>query len=280
MEERLNKLLARAGAASRRGADDLIASGRVSVNGKVVTTLGTRADPEQDEIRLDGERIHPNRVPLYYLALNKPREVITTVSDPFGRPTVMDLVPDDVPLFPVGRLDGNSEGLLLMTNDGDLANQLSHPRFEHEKEYRVKISSTPTEETLRLWRDGIMLEDGITLPAQVRLESSTGPGSWVRFVLREGRNQQIRRMIEARRHKVHKLVRIRVGPIRLGDLRPGRWRTLTEPEVAALRAGSNEPPEPEGKSARKRASHSYKTGWARPRKKPGRPKRRGGKGKG
>jgi len=272
MEERLNKILARAGLASRRGADKLIENGRVTVNGKVVTKLGVKVDPFGNDIRFDGERIRLGEVQPHYIAFYKPRHVITTLSDPFNRAKVMDFIDIKTRLFPVGRLDGNSEGLLILTNDGQLANQLTHPRYQHEKEYRVKISGTPLQSTLQKWREGMWLDEGRTLPAEVKIESSTGSGTWLRFVIQEGKNRQIRRMIETFKHTIHKLVRIRVGPILLGSLRPGKWRKLKAQELEALIAGSNEPiyhsdaPAPqEGKKKPK-----YKKGWAKPKAKPNR----------
>lgn len=281
MEERLNKVLARLGLASRRGADEMIEAGRITVNGQLVTELGLKVDLSRDEIGVDGERISTRAPKHRYVALYKPRHVITTASDPYDRPTVMDFIDPNVRLFPVGRLDGNSEGLLLLTNDGDLAHELTHPRFEHEKEYRVKISGTPTEKTLKTWRDGVYLEDGRTAPADVKVESSTGPSSWLRFILREGKNRQIRRMVETLGHTVHFLVRTRMGPITLGDLKPGEWRYLSDQEVEALRAGSDEPIY-YGKEAEERAKETrppkpvYKEGWARPKPRNDRRTRRPG----
>ncbi len=272
MEERLNKILARAGLASRRGADTLIESGRVTVNGKIVTKLGTKVDPSSDDIRFDGEHLRLNQGQSHYIAFYKPPHVITTLSDPFNRAKVMDFIDIDARLFPVGRLDGNSEGLLILTNDGQLANQLTHPRYEHEKEYRVKISGTPLEGTLQKWREGMWLDEGRTLPADVKIESSTGSGTWLRFVIREGKNRQIRRMIETFKHRIHKLVRIRVGPILLGTLTPGKWRKLRTPELDALIAGTNQPVHhsdaPVVQESKKRPK--YKTGWAKPKAKPNR----------
>lgn len=275
MEERLNKLLARAGVSSRRGAEELIEAGRIQVNGEVVTAPGTKVNVRTDEIRLDGERLHLKPQPHRYLALYKPRHVITTASDPFDRATVMDFVDPDVRLYPVGRLDGESEGLILLTNDGELANQLTHPRYEHEKEYRVKISGTPLERTLQAWREGVWLDGERTLPAEVVVESSTGGGTWLRFTLREGKNRQIRRMVEAFNHAIHRLIRLRVGPILVGGLKPGQWRALTEAELEALHTGSNEPIYPDAASRkeegrRPRERPQYKAGWARPKPRPGR----------
>ena len=272
MDERLNKVIARAGFASRRGADQLILAGRITVNGQIVTKLGFKVDPFRDDIRFDGQRVRLDHVENHYIAFYKPRHIITTLSDPFDRSTVMDFIHLDARLFPVGRLDGDSEGLLILTNDGDLANQLTHPRYEHEKEYRVKISGTPLESTLKKWREGVWLDEGRTLPAKVTIESSTGSGTWLRFVIKEGKNRQIRRMIETFKHTVHRLVRVRVGPIVLGKLKPGKWRELKAQELDALRVGSNEriyhsdapaPPEPKKKI-------KYKKGWARAKGKPNR----------
>jgi len=264
--ERLNKVLAHAGVASRRNCDEIVRAGRVTVNGAIVTEPGTQVDPGADEIRFDGERVAARAPKLRYLALFKPRDVLTTVSDPEGRPTVMDLVPRDVRLYPVGRLDGASEGLILLTNDGELANRLAHPRHAHEKEYRVKVSGTPNETALAAWRDGVWLDDGRTAPCQVRLESTTGAGTWLRFVLRQGKNRQIRRMVEAFHHRVHRLVRVRIGPITLGDLKPGHWRELGPTEVAALR-GDQAAQATLARAQAPRAARKpkYKAGWARPK---------------
>lgn len=267
--ERLNRWLARAGVSSRRGADSLIEAGRVSVNGRVVTELGRKIDPASDEVRVDGNVIGAPG-PLTYVALYKPRNVITTAADPAGRPTVTELVSLPGRLFPVGRLDGASEGLVLLTNDGDFAQQVGHPRFGHEREYRVKISGSPTETALRAWREGMFLDDGRTLPAGVIVESSTGAGTWLRMVLREGRNRQIRRMVEAFHHQVHRLIRIRMGAVRVGDLKPGEWRHLTADEVEALKSGRQATAQDQGTSGRR--PKRYKPGWARPKP---RPKRRG-----
>lgn len=285
MNERLNKVLAGAGIASRRAADVLIAAGRITVNGTVVTDLGRQVDPAVDEIRLDGEPVATRRDTYTYLALHKPRGVITTTSDPQGRRTVLDLVPRDVRLFPVGRLDGASEGIVILTDDGDLANRLAHPRHAHAKEYRVKISGTPLEATLAAWREGVWLEDGRTAPADVRIESSTGSGTWLRFVLREGKNRQIRRMVDAFHHSVHRLIRVRIGPVTLGDLRSGAWRELTPAEIAAITSGDPADAElPPAVGGRTAGAPKYKAGWARakpPKRKPGKgPRHRaGGSGK-
>lgn len=269
--ERLNKILAHAGVASRRGADEIIAAGRVTVNGEVVTELGTQADPVEDEILLDGEAIIEGRIRYVYLMLNKPPDVICTAKDPQGRPTVMDFLPGDLHAMPVGRLDGASEGLLILTNDGDLAQELMHPRHMMEKEYRVKISGTPTEAALKAWREGMWLEDGKTLPAEVRIESSTGSGTWLRFIIGEGRNRQIRRMIDAFHHTVHRLIRVRIGPVTLGDLNKGEWRHLSRDEVGALR-GDEEALAALAEARNPRAGKpKRKSGWAKAKPKPHKP---------
>ncbi len=239
-EERLQKVLARAGVASRRKAEELIRQGRVEVNRRVVTELGVKVDPERDEIRVDGERIRPDRLKRRYVVLNKPRGVITTVRDPFGRPTVMDLVPKarEHALVPVGRLDEESEGLLILTNDGDLVNRLTHPRYGHEKEYRVEVYGTPDERDLKAIRRGIVLEDGRTAPAKAWVERRGEHTSTLRIVLREGRKRQIRRMMKALGHPVKRLVRLRVGNLTLSGLSPGAWRELTPEEVERLKAES------------------------------------------
>lgn len=273
MAERLNKVLAHAGVASRRGVEELILQERITVNGETVTDVGRKVDLGVDDIRVDGEKVKFEQAQnhLYY-ALYKPRHVLTTASDPFDRPTVMDFVGARTRLYPIGRLDGASEGLVLLTNDGDLTNRLTHPRYEHEKEYRVKISGSPTDTALTAWRDGTYLEDGRTLPAKVTVDSTTGSGTWLRFVLKEGRNRQLRRMIELFHHVIHRLIRVRMGPILLGTMTPGKWRPLTKEEVAALEAGSNSPiyhrdaPAPiRGKERPSRPI--YKEGWAKPKPK-------------
>lgn len=242
MEERLQKILARAGFGARRACEELIRQGRVTVNGEVAR-LGQKADPQRDRIAVDGR---PIRLPCEYtyIALHKPPGVLSDEGDGTGRrPTVLDLVPHRGHLFPVGRLDLRSEGLVLLTDDGDLALRLTHPRFEHEKEYRVLVEGCPTEETLEQWRRGVMLDGKLTAPADVSvLGQEDVPGSkkprkrtWLRVVLREGRKRQIRRVAALLGHPVVRLIRVRIGPVRLGDLPPGRWRFLSPKEVRALR---------------------------------------------
>lgn len=243
--ERLQKVLAHAGVASRRKCEELIRAGRVKVNGRVVTELGTRVRAEEDLIEVDGVPIIAHRPQLSYYLLYKPRGYLSTVSDPHGRPTALSLVPTEERLYPVGRLDKDSEGLLLFTNDGELAHRLMHPRFEHEKEYLVLIQGSLSEEELERLRRGVHLEDGVTfLRAQVeRLEpgyrwrrEETPPGcSWLRFTLREGRKRQIRLMLRALGYEVQRLIRVRQGELRLGTLQPGQGRWLGRDEVRRLR---------------------------------------------
>jgi 23S rRNA pseudouridine2605 synthase len=236
MLERIHKVLARAGVAALRPAEDMVMAGRVTVNGRVVRELGAKVDPDTDVIAVDGNIItvpEPSD-PHRYIMLNKPVDVISTAQDTHGRPTVTGLIPSDVRLFPVGRLDANSEGLILLTDDGDLAYRLTHPRFEVEKEYRVLLDRTPTIDDLRRWRGGVELEGEMTLPAWVEVLDRVPEGTWVRVVMREGRKRQIREIARVLGYEVLRLVRVREGPIALGDLKPGEWRELTSAEVRAL----------------------------------------------
>ncbi len=243
VEERLQKVLAHAGVASRRRAEEMIAEGRVRVNGEVVTQLGTKVNPRRDVIQVDGQTVGKPERPVYLL-MNKPRGVLSAVSDARGRRTVLDLVQTRSRLYPVGRLDLDSEGLMLLTNDGALALHLAHPRYEHEKEYRVLVAGTPDEEALARLRGGIGLEGGRTRRARVEVEGPAEGGSWLRVVLREGRKRQIRRMVEAVGYRVVRLIRVRMGPLRLGNLAPGAYRPLTRGELAAVRRIRHEGPLP------------------------------------
>jgi 23S rRNA pseudouridine2605 synthase len=235
-EERLQKILARAGFGSRRASEELIASGRVRVNGKVAS-LGMKADPEKDRIEVDGRSVTAAE-PLTYIALYKPRGVVSAASSPDARQTVRDLIPESGRLYPVGRLDVDSEGLILMTNDGALANRLTHPRYGHEKEYRVLVARHPDEEQLAAWRRGVVLEDGYrTLPADVRVESHFGKGTWLRVILKEGRKRQIRETGAQIGLPVAKIIRVRIGSLRLSSLKPREWRHLSLEEIAALKGG-------------------------------------------
>jgi 23S rRNA pseudouridine2605 synthase len=236
MEERLQKILSQAGIASRRASEELILAGRVRVNGKVAE-LGQKADSTNDKITVDGRTIKAADQKVY-IALHKPRFVLSAVEKESGdtRLTVRDLIEDGGHLFPVGRLDFESEGLILMTSDGDLANKLSHPRYEHEKEYRVLVARHVDREQLQTWRRGVVLEDGHkTLPADVRIEGEAGKGMWLRVILKEGRKRQIREIAAMLGLPVVRIVRIRIGALRLGHLKPKEWRLLSETEIAELK---------------------------------------------
>lgn len=236
--ERLQKILAQAGYGSRRACEEFITAGRVRVNGKIAQ-LGQKADPAVDSITVDGKPIGAAEA-LVYIALHKPRNVLSTVdAEPGdGRRTVRDLV--DVPehIHPVGRLDYESEGLVLMTNDGDLTNRLTHPRYGHEKEYRVLLAKRPDQEQLETWARGVVLEDGYkTAPVDVRLETTQGKGAWVRVIMQEGRKRQIRETCKQLGLPVVRIIRTRIGTLRLGNLKPRQWRYLTKTEVDELKAG-------------------------------------------
>jgi 23S rRNA pseudouridine2605 synthase len=234
-EERLQKILAQAGYGSRRACEELIVAGRVSVNGQVAG-LGSKADSEKDRILVDRQPIKaPEK--LEYIALYKPRGVVSAVTSPDPRPTVRSLVPLPGTLYPVGRLDVDSEGLVLLTNDGELANRLTHPRYGHEKEYRVLVARRPDAEQLATWRRGVVLEEGYrTSLADVRLEATKGKGAWLRIVMQEGRKRQIREIGSLLGLPVVKIIRVRIGSLHLGLLKAGQWRELTAEEVRALRA--------------------------------------------
>jgi len=234
VEQRLQKILASAGYGSRRSCEELIVSGRVKVNGEVAQ-LGSKADIQKDQIKLDGKLIKPPET-MHYIALYKPRGVLSTVSSPDPRPTVRDLVPVEGSLYPVGRLDVDSEGLILLTNDGELANQLTHPRYGHEKEYRVLIARHPDEKQLLAWRHGVVLEDGFrSSPAQVDVEANSGKGSWVRVIMKEGHKHQIREICRQIGLPVVSIIRTRIESLRLGNLKPNQWRYLTVGEVNSLK---------------------------------------------
>jgi 23S rRNA pseudouridine2605 synthase len=228
--ERLQKVLARVGYGSRRRCEELIAQGRVLVDGRVAE-LGNRVDPETAEIRVDGKLVPSAAGAVYYL-LNKPDGVVTTASDPQGRPTVLDLVASPVRVFPVGRLDLHTEGLIILTNDGRLAHLLTHPSSHVAKEYLVRVSGDPSPGALRQLRHGVELDDGLTAPAQVSRVSE----GLLRIVIHEGRNRQVRRMCAAVGHEVTRLVRTRIGPIQDATLAPGNVRPLSVAEVRQLMA--------------------------------------------
>jgi pseudouridine synthase len=234
--ERLHKLMARAGVGSRRTCEEMIKEGRVQVNGKVVTELGTKVDPTKDKVWLDGRLLKLSPETKEYLLLHKPPGYVTTVTDPWGRPTVMDLLgPMENRLYPAGRLDFDSEGLVLLTNDGELVYRLTHPSFEVEKVYLVEVAGRPTGDALQRLARGVELDDGPTAPAKVRLVEERSGSTCLEFTLREGRKRQIRRMCDKVGHAVLKLCRIRLGPIQLGSLPPGKWRKLKTAEIRALK---------------------------------------------
>ncbi len=233
-EERVQKLLSRAGYGSRRACEKLIEDGRVTVNGQVIA-LGAKADPKKDEIRLDDQLIGKPEKKVY-IALNKPRNMLSLDAPDDPRPSVFDIVKDERHLYPVGRLDFESEGLVLLTNDGRLANRLTHPRYEHDKEYEVRVTRRPDDEQLEIWRRGVVLEDGYrTLPAEVEVKSMSKSGAWLRVTLREGKNRQIRRTGARIGLPVRQIRRVRIGPLELGKLQAGNFRYLKPEEIKQLR---------------------------------------------
>jgi 23S rRNA pseudouridine2605 synthase len=233
---RLQKVLAQAGLGSRRTAEELIERGKVRVNGERAV-LGRRVDPEADVIEVDGAQIGTKAGLVHYL-LNKPAGVVTTASDPQGRPTVVELVPAEPRVFPVGRLDADTEGLLLLTNDGDLTHRITHPSYGVEKEYLAEVASEPSRAALRSLRQGVELDDGITAPAKVAVVGDR----LIKLTIHEGRNRQVRRMCEAVGHPVVRLVRTRIGSLAERSLAPGEWRALTQDEVRALERSVAERP--------------------------------------
>ena len=233
---RLQKYLAACGVASRRTAEKMIAEGHVSVNGFPVTEMGVQVDEEKDRVTVDGVLVRPEEEK-HYLAYNKPIGEVTTVSDPEGRPTVMDKFRDyPVRLFPVGRLDYDSEGLLLLTNDGEMMNHVLHPSHEVSKVYLTKVSNQVTEEEIFRLRRGVLVEDKLTSPASVRLIRREAFDTVLLISIHEGRNRQVRKMIQAIGHQVVSLKRVEFGPVSLGDLPSGRWRRLTDREIEKLKA--------------------------------------------
>ena len=251
MPERLQKVLAAAGIGSRRACEEWITQGRVRVNGLVVTELGTKVDPEADRVQFDGRIVRPPRR-RYYLALNKPRGVVSSRADPHAGRLVTEMVDigGNPMLRPVGRLDADSEGLIFLTDDGDFLFKLTHPRYHVPKTYRVQVQGVPNADALARLRKGIMLEDGLTRPAEnVRLlrgkenVDGTGVGE-VELTIYEGRNRQVRRMLAAIGHTVTRLTRVRIGAVRLTGLAPGAWRHLTPAEVLALTAGAPQSAQP------------------------------------
>lgn len=235
--ERLQKVLAASGIASRRAAEEIIRAGRVKVNGRVVKEMGVRVNPARDNILFDNRQLSKPRA--RYVVLNKPSGYITTASDPKGRWTVLDLVDTPQRLYPVGRLDRDTEGLLLLTNDGEVANRLMHPRYEIEKEYHASVTPLPDVEAIKALARGVELPDERgrmqrTAPAKVNLLPVKHNDQWIRIVIREGRKRQVRRMLEAVGCEVHRLIRVRLGPLVLTGIPRGQWRDLTPGERREL----------------------------------------------
>lgn len=269
MEVRLQKLIASTGLSSRRKAEMLIVTGRVTVNGKVVTELGTKVDPERDHVKVDGKHLTAAQ-PFVYLLLNKPKNVMSTLDDPGGRTTVKDFLRGvSVRVFPVGRLDFDSEGLMLLTNNGDLAQALLHPRYHVPKTYLIKVKGILTDEEIARLERGIRLDDGMTGPAFVKKVKKAEQNSWLELTIREGRKHQVKRMLEAVQHPVLKLMRVRMGPLSLGDLPAGEFRFLTDREANALRELIGERREAVERGAGQVARPKRpvrRAGWAKPEK--------------
>lgn len=242
MEMRLQKALAQAGLASRRKAEELISQGRVEVNGVVVRELGTKVEPARDLIRVDGKLLKDRERKVYYV-LYKPAEMVTTLSDPQGRPTIRDCLKGiEQRVFAVGRLDWDAEGALLVTNDGELANRLMHPRYQVPRTYLAKVKGVPDEATLGKLRAGVRLEDGIAKPERVHMERETERNSWLHLVVHEGRPHLVKRLCAAVGHPVVRLFRPQYGGVGVEGLRPGQYRPLDAPEIEMLRkAGPGAP---------------------------------------
>ena len=236
MDERIQKLLAQAGYGSRRACETFIIEGRVTVNGKIAV-LGQKANLSVDTVAIDGKSLpRQNSIKYTYIALYKPRNVLSANEGQDDRETVRDLIPLPGHFYPVGRLDFDSEGLILMTNDGELTNKLTHPKFGHEKEYRVLVARRPDEKQMEAWRRGVVMEDGDkTRPAEVNFLSASGKGAWIRIVMGEGKKRQIREVGKLLGLPVVKIIRLRIGTLRLGSLKPRQWRYLTGDEIAELK---------------------------------------------
>jgi 23S rRNA pseudouridine2605 synthase len=264
MEERLQKLIASAGISSRRHAEEMIAAGEVTVNGKVVTEPGTKADPARDHIKVRGRLINPllESREKFYVLLNKPRGYLTSLADPEGRPLVTELLPKSLGrLHPVGRLDFNTEGLLLLTNDGEFTNFITAARNRVAKVYEVKVKGVPPDVAIERLRRGIILEDGVrTAPAEVKKTDESDTNSWFEVVLHEGRNQQIRKMFDAVGHSVLKLRRVKIGFLWDDRLAPKQWRLLTPAEVARfLRSKQKSKPPSKAKTPSKTKARGTST---------------------
>lgn len=230
--ERLQKVLARAGIASRRNVEEMIRRGRIKINGRKAE-LGDKVDPSKDKVEVDGSTV-PLQEDLVYYLLNKPAGIVSTADDPEGRPTVVEMVETDTRIWPVGRLDIETEGAILLTNDGELTLHLTHPRFGVPKTYVAEVQGSVAPRSARLLARGIELDDGPTAPAEVKVLERASGGSVVELVLKEGRNRQARRMLEAVDHPVRRLVRTAIGPLKLGRLKPGTYRKLGPDEVRRL----------------------------------------------
>ncbi|MCZ6799762.1 MAG: pseudouridine synthase [Nitrospirae bacterium] len=236
MKVRIQKVIAASGITSRRKAEELIQRGKVTLNGKVVWEMGTCVDPQKDHIKVNGEHIKP-AVPEVFIILHKPAGVVTSTTDPLSRPTIMNLIEQiSVRVFPVGRLDFDSEGLLLLTNNGEIAQACLHPKFHVPKTYLVKVSGVLNPEEIQQLEEGVRLDDGLTQPAFVKKSGKARVNSWIEITIHEGRTHQVKRMLEAIGHRVLRLRRIRFGPLQLGDLGLGSYRYLTDGEANALRA--------------------------------------------
>jgi len=258
MQQRLQKLIAQAGLASRRHAEEMITAGEVTVNGRVVTELGTKADPQKDHIKVRGKLINPaiEKRQNVYVLLNKPKGYLSSVSDPENRPLVMDLLPASLGrLHPVGRLDFNTEGLLLITNDGAFTNFITSARNRVAKIYEARVKGVPPDYAIERLRSGVVLDDGTrTARSEITLIKSTDNNAWFEVILHEGRNQQIRRMFDSIGHSVVKLRRVRIGPLSDQTLKPGEWRFLSSVEVNQILRGNQAESHP-GKVKRRFASH-------------------------
>jgi 23S rRNA pseudouridine2605 synthase len=239
MQERLQKILSRAGVASRRAAERIMLEGRVTVNGVAVRELGTKADLASDDLRVDGVRVRAPKE-IVYLLLNKPKGVVSTRRDPAGRKTVMDLVPRVAGLFPVGRLDVTTEGLILLTNDGDFAQRVAHPRYEVPRVYHAKVHGVPTPDTLARLRKGVRVDGERMSVDKARILEGEG-NAWLEVTLHEGKNREVKRLLEAVGHPVSKLKRVALGPLTSRGLDPGQFRSLTPREVKTLRGEGKRP---------------------------------------
>jgi 23S rRNA pseudouridine2605 synthase len=250
---RLQKLMARAGLGSRRDNEQIIAAGRVRLNGRVAH-LGDKADPLVDKVEVDGRLLELSNNQQIYIKLYKPRGVISSLEDEMGqgRSIVRDLIPQSGHIYPVGRLDKQSEGLMLMTNDGQLTHRLTHPRYAHDKVYEVLLEGQISKDSLDQWREGVILDDRLTAPADIVVVTRSKENTFIRITLREGRKRQIRRIAAEFGHPVLKLVRIEIGPLKLGNLKPGEWRYLNKEEINKLQKSLDFPTK-----QKKKLKHHY-----------------------